>query len=866
MLADSLGRTLESLQEQKAAALVKGEFDKSGEGGFSASEVQAMSCFFQLLNIAEEYAAAEAKTGREVAAGYCAEPGHWGSYLNRLKEEGICPDEVRTRLALLEVEPVFTKHPTEAKRWSVLSIHREILEAIAASNEARTSFEKECAGRTLDALMERLWMTGEVYSKKPTVQDEVQNLLYYLTEVIPATQERLDARLKYSWKQAWPEEAALSDEELPHVRLGTWVGGDRDGHPFVTHEVTQETLIELRQNAIGLIVERLETMGDKLSFTAAQTPAPAALLESLKNSGEDLDTITEPWHRYVELTSEAAFTESVAVLEARLKDLRGWLEGVGAGHLASEEVGTMIRYLNLLGLHLARMDVRQNSAYYEKALMQLLERAGVANAGSFRTWTQEAKRELLEAELVNPRPFAQRDAELGPEATEVLAYFRVLREEIVTHGTDGFGCLIVSMTRNVEDLLTVYLLCKEAGMFKGIGAEATSPLMVGPLFETFDDLERAPGIMAEYLDHPLVKRSLPTGRDGKAVCIVMLGYSDSNKDVGILASQWALRKTQKKLLAIGEERGIGIQFFHGRGGTVSRGAGPTHRFLEALPKGALDAGLRLTEQGEVIGQKYNSLDTASSQIETLLAGTLGAGLLAKQRTTDPMMGEAFEALSMYSRTKYRALLEKDGFMSFYRQATPIDAIEMSRIGSRPSRRTGQPTLDDLRAIPWVFSWNQSRFYIPGWYGVGTALQTLCEENKAAYRYIHDEIQSCPFVRYVFYNIESSLASSDARWMDRYASLVQDAEIRESFLGTILAERERTETELQSLLGKPLKERRPRFWSTLVARQVPLDTLHERQIALLKESRASGGVANSPAKVEQLLLLINAIASGLRTTG
>ena len=344
----------------------------------------------------------------------------------------------------------------------------------------------------------------------------------------------------------------------------------------------------------------------------------------------------------------------------------------------------------------------------------------------------------------------------------------------------------------------------------------------------------------------------------------MLGYSDSNKDTGIIASQWALQRSQKRLLEVGGKHGVSLTFFHGRGGTVGRGAGPTHRFLEALPKGSLVGGLRLTEQGEVIGQKFNTATTASSNLETLLAGSLGARLLSSSKDEPEATVRLMDHLAESSRLAYRELLETDGFVQFYRQATPIDAIERSRIGSRPSRRTGQASLEDLRAIPWVFSWNQSRYYLPGWYGVGAGLEALKNQQPELFNELPVLVAKSSFLRYVFYNAESSLASSDTEWMNAYAELVEDVDLRKLMLGKIINERSLAEQHFTTLFQGTLQERRPRFWKTLQAREDALRLLHGQQIQLLREFRTEGG--DQPERVERMLLVVNAIASGLRTTG
>ena len=385
---------------------------------------------------------------------------------------------------------------------------------------------------------------------------------------------------------------------------------------------------------------------------------------------------------------------------------------------------------------------------------------------------------------------------------------------------------------------------------------------VVPLFETYEDLERAPGITDAFLQHPITQRSI-RGQEHLRM-MIMLGYSDSNKDTGILGSQWALLRAQQELVEVGMRYGVDMLFFHGRGGTVGRGAGPTHRFLEAVPKYALRGGLRLTEQGEVIGQKYNTIQTATANLEYLVAGTLGARIITSKKNEDlGPLNDVMSKLAKYSQA-LQGPAPLRGLHAVLPSVTPIDAIEQSRIGSRPSRRTGQATLDDLRAIPWVFSWNQSRYYLPGWFGVGTALEQLEAQAPDTYRYLCDNWKNTAFLRYVFYNIESSFNSAAPRWMDAYASLVEDEELRNRFHGTIMAEHALTREHLTKLFGTALEERRPRFWKTLKAREVPLQTLHRQQIELLVQMRSES--EPQPETVESLLLVINAIASGLRTTG
>lgn len=859
-LIEALADVLNRHNVPTAARLIRSDFANVDLQALGSPEIQSLSYYFQLLNLAEEHVANKMRRQREAAPGVPAEPGRWGHYFAHLKEIGLSASEVRAALAEVEVEAVFTKHPTEAKRWSVLRIHREIVALLDGAKQCTTQLDQAQFDCQLKAVMERLWLNGEVFARKPGVNDELNNLLYYLTEVLPTACEQLDRLLAHAWDEAWPEESPLQYDALPLMRFASWVGGDRDGHSLVTAETTRATLQTLQQRALHVIRVRLEALALKLAFSAERTPPPPGLLAALEDGSED----QEPWRAYIKQLIEQLETISAQACREALQQLEQWLRAAGAACVADHDVRPLIRLLTALGFHLARVDIRQNSAYYDNALAQMLAAAQIEDGLNFPTWSEEQRLALLNRELMSPRPLTHVATELPAEAQEVRATLTVLARALRRDGAESLGVLVVSMTRSLSDLLTVYTLCREVGLTYQDEDGIRCAIPVVPLFETYDDLELAPEITDAFINHPVTQRSLQPRRNGRRALMVMLGYSDSNKDTGILSSQWVLQRAQRSLLAVGEKNNVDILFFHGRGGTVSRGAGPTHRFLEALPPHALNAGLRLTEQGEVIGQKYNTAETATANLEALVAGTLGARLLSSRAQEDIALDEAMLHLSDYSQARYRELLHAPDFMTFYRQATPIDAIEMSRIGSRPSRRTGRATLDDLRAIPWVFSWNQSRYYLPGWYGVGTALHALQQNHPAAYNYITKSLQDSSFLRYLFYNIESSLASSDRHWMQAYGELVEDTVLRERMLGMILAEHQLTRDSLVALFSRPTPERRPRFWKTLLEREAPLAALHQKQIVLLQEFRHQAEPTTQ--SIERLLLVINAIASGLRTTG
>lgn len=852
---------------------------------------QAYSIAFQLLNIVEERAAAQVRRLREKERGPEAEKGLWPDNLRAMRQLGLGQAELLDILREVRVEPVLTAHPTEAKRETARELHLEIYSLMNRhENAAYTPREQTRLHGQLEVQLENLWRTGEIQVTRPTIEAELQDALHYLREVLPESLSRAHVHLREAWVAAGYDPAGV-DRLPPLIRFGTWIGGDRDGHPFVTAEVTARSLHLLRANALRLHRRSLEMLAQQTPLSSLFQKTPPALESLIQRLAAELGAVPgtevtyilernreEPWRAAAYLmraklllaigqTDAAAAYRSPQELAA---DLEAWaesLEAVGAGALVGELLVPFRRRLEAFGFHSAALDIRQNSAFHERALEQLLQAAGVLGERPFSQWSVAEKRALLERELQSPRPFLAPGMSAGPEADAVLACYRVLAAHLARHGSAGLGALIVSMTRNVEDLLTVYLLAREAGLTQWVDGGLRCPLPVTPLFETMADLEAGPGIVEAFLNHPVTRRSL----DGEAPTLqMMVGYSDSNKDCGILASQWALHRAQEALAGVARRLGVKPVFFHGRGGTVGRGAGPTHWFMEALPHGSLGGWLRMTEQGETIAQKYAHLGSAVYHTELLMASAAAATARHRHGPAEAVHADAvMNRLAAWSRDAYRDLLHTPGFMTFYRQATPIDALEHSRIGSRPSRRTGQASLEDLRAIPWVFSWTQARFYLPGWFGAGTALARLRAEDPAGVEFLRRHWRQSPFLRYVLTNIESSLVSANESIMRLYAGLVTDASLSDRFLEVILQEFRRTGEILEDLFEGSFADRRPRLAYTLAIREAPLRVLHRQQAGLLREWRAcmaAGEAEGAEGMLPDLLVSINAIASGLRTTG
>lgn len=850
---------------------------------------QAYSIAFQLLNIVEERAAAQVRRMREKALGPAAEKGLWPEKVESMAKMGLKPGEILAALREVRVEPVLTAHPTEAKRETVRERHREIYDLMQLrENAAFTERERERGRGFLEASLETLWRTGEIHVTRPSIHEELENALFYLREVFPEAVSRSHTHLREAWREAGFPAGDL-DSLPPMIRFGTWIGGDRDGHPGVTADVTRHALGALRYNALRLFARKFERLAFDLPLSRHFQSVPSELEELISRLSAELGGAgdpavaklhmrhdEEPWRLAAHLIRlKILFTrdhpEAVAIyqnpscLVADLDVIDLTLREAGAGSLADEFIPPVRRLLDVFGFHSATLDVRQNSAFHERALGQLLVKAGIVKDGEFDDWDGARRLAFLNAELESPRPFLAPGMSAGAEADAVLDCHRVLASQLDRYGNDGLGALIVSMTRNTADLLTVYVLAREAGLVRITDDGLACPLPVVPLFETIDDLENAPGIVEEFLSHPVTKRSL-AGGDFQ----MMLGYSDSNKDCGIVASQWALHKAQLELTEVCCRHGVRPVFFHGRGGTVGRGAGPAHWFMEALPHGALGGAFRMTEQGETISQKYAHLGSATYQTELLVASV--ASTTAKHRgkaAAGDVDFTLFEQLTEWSREAYKGLLHAPGFIDFYRTATPIDALENSRIGSRPARRTGRATLEDLRAIPWVFSWTQSRFYLPGWFGAGSALERLRSENPAGFEKLAGQVRHLAFPRYVVTNIDSSIASSNEEIMRAYAGLVPDEELRDRFLGIILDEFHRTRDAVKDLFAADFVTRRPRMARTLEIREEPLRMLHAQQVSLLREWRAlvaKGDESGAEAMIPDLLISVNAISSGLRTTG
>jgi phosphoenolpyruvate carboxylase len=862
--------------------------------------VQLYSILFQLVHIVEVNGAVQQRR-KEENQDLSQVRGLWAYQINKVKQAGIDAVAITSALKNTRVEPVLTAHPTEAKRATVLEHHRELyLLLVERENTMFSNQELMTNKEKIKSSLYRLWKTGEIYLEKPDVPSEIRNVLHYFTNVFPEVLPILDRRLIQAWEfLGYNKKDLFEHKAFPQVTFGNWVGGDRDGHPLVTSKVTVETLKQLRLNAFVVLRRKLTQLVKQLSFALNIEDAPDHLQwrvgELLLELGENAYEVYnrnkgEAFRQFISLIIEklplatarghatALHERSISYrysfeLKKDLALLQSALKDYGAITISEIEIHESIRLVETFGFHLAKLDVRQNSAFHDKAISQLINATG-KSGDWFIHASEEDRLAFIEEELTSGRPFVRNLNDLADEARNVMEVYAVISEHVQQYGTEGIGSLIVSMTRNVSDLLVVYILAREAGLTRYTPEGMVCMLPVVPLLETIEDLSNGPAILVAFLSHPVTLRSLKYQAQQQEILTisqqVMIGYSDSNKDGGLLCSQWNLHKAQINLSNAANKFGIKIRFFHGKGGTISRGAGPTHYFVQALPGHSFNGDIRLTEQGETIEQKYANRVNAVYNLEVLTASSLSHSLLGslKEPSGHPLT-DILEWMAQESQNVYTQLLNEQGFIAFFRQATPIDALEQSRIGSRPSRRTGAYSLADLRAIPWVFAWSQARYNMTSWYGIGSTLEKLRAERPKDYEKFQIALKDDPFIRYFITNVDTSLARSSIHIMKDYAELVDNKNIRNKFSQLFEKELSLTEAHLSFLLDKTLEERRPRHYYSNLLRNSLIEDLHRSQIRLLKEWRMlvkSDDSQQSDKTLVSLLLTINAIASATGQTG
>jgi phosphoenolpyruvate carboxylase len=840
--------------------------------------VRAFSYFSHLANIAEDVhqnrrRRAHARSGSPPQRGSLADA------LDRLDEAGVDGARVARWLAQAQVSPVLPAHPTEVQRKSILDAEREIARLLQWRDRGElTPEEAEEIERSLRRQVLLLWQTAMLRLSKLLVRDEIDNGLAYYRHAFLSEGPRLLAALETRVRRM-PGVAA--DWRIPpFLVFGSWIGGDRDGNPFVVAQMLDYAVRAQASMAFAHYLEEVHRLGGELSMST-RLVAPSDALMSLAASAHDDNPHRqdEPYRQaligvYARLAATArdlaglvpprpphgdasaypspeSFLADLAVIDASL--VRH-----GAAAIAEGRLRPLMRAVELFGFHLAALDLRQNADVHEGVVAELLQRAGACE--DYLALGEDARVALLAGELGGARPLRSPYLPYTERTRSELAIVESAARAQRALGPRAVPHYVISKCQSVSDLLEVAVLLKEGGLL----VDGNLGVDIVPLFETIDDLARAADVMRAAFALPLYRRWLASRGD---VQEVMLGYSDSNKDGGYVTSNWSLYRAELALVTAFRDAGVTLRLFHGRGGTVGRGGGPAHDAIVAQPAGAAAGGLRVTEQGEIIASKYSDPELGRRNLETLVGATIEAALIDAQPVgaRAPAYHDAMDRLSTHAFRAYRSLVyETPGFVEYFRAATPIAEIARLNIGSRPASRTASTRIEDLRAIPWVFSWGQCRLMLPGWYGFGSSVEALVAEHRGALELLAEMYVRWPFFRSVLSNMGMVLAKTDLAIASRYAELVPDAALRDAIYGRIVDEHARTLRHLAAITGEPeLLGDNPTLARSIRNRFPYLDPLNHVQVELLRRFRAGQTDERTQRAIH---LTINGLAAGLRNSG
>jgi phosphoenolpyruvate carboxylase len=838
---------------------------------------RSLTRWFQLLNLAEDNDRIRRLRARELENAPAARGGSLRASIEEIASDGMSADDLRAMLDRAEVHLVMTAHPTEARRRTTLGKLARVFATLRELDDRRpTQGDEALAAESLAGTVQELWGSDEIRAVTPTVADEVMTGLAYLrstlADVIPTIYRELEGALA----EVYPDETFKVPALL---RFGTWMGGDRDGNPFVTPQVTEETLTVMRNACLGFLRERVIELSARVSLSSRLTTEPSCLApllaygtEAFPGTAADLlaRSPEEPYRRAFGLIARrlratlegdaTGYSEPAQLLE----DLRSCSQALrenGGAFVADGMVRDVIRQVEVFGFHFARLDIRMHADRHRDAIAEILSELELTP--DYVSLPEEQKIALLTAAVDDRRPLIPSDLSGFSESTqEVVQTFRTIDDLRLGDHDDALQSYIISGTTGPVDLLEVLLLMKESRLSRAGGVDAR--LRIVPLFESGETLADAARTMRVALEQPCYRAALRAVGDEQEI---MLGYSDSNKDVGYAASGWGIYRGQLELAEVMREYDLSWIFFHGRGGAVGRGGGPSIVAIQAQPPGTVGGRLKVTEQGEVLSDKYGTEEIAHRELELTTGAALlrGAGSgdarLSKERREryDPVL----EAISQQSAEAYQALVYGDSdFAAFFHDITPIDEISQLRFGSRPAKRKASRRIEDLRAIPWVFSWTQARIVLSGWYGFGSALASAREAHGL--ELLQEMDRDWPFFSALVSNAEMACAKADLTIGRRYAALSGDAAMRERIWPQIEGEFRRSVAELTAITGQErLLGREPTLRRSIDRRNPTVDPLSFIQIELLR--RARSGVA-SEEHARASALAINGIAGGLRNTG
>ena len=884
-----LGETIAGIEGPETLALVEAVRTEVREDPEAATRVlesvsledairlaRAFSMYFHLANVAEQV-----HRSREITSARADAAGPLDIAAQRIARAGLDPDDVAAALRRITAEPVVTAHPTEAARRSVLLKLLRLAGVLEAPHSARREHR-------LRESIHLLWQTDELRLERPEVMDEARNALHFLDTLAQGPLARVLEDL---------EEAMLSigvrvpDGATP-IRFGSWIGGDRDGNPFVTPEITLEVLALQRVHAIDDLLVHMDRLIEDLSIS--ERIVTRTRDERLWSSIErDLAALPELDDRFLRINAEEPWRLKLRIIRQKLvntrrrvlreeshrvvhdyvstsefvADLSEVLDSLvaceGEVVVCHDVVRRAIHVMESIGLRLATLDVREHSAKHQHVVGQLYDRLN--GTGWYASLSRDARFDVLAAELASLRPLSPSPAPLDAEGTTTLNAFHAIKTAQDSYGEDVVESYIISMTKGADDVLAAAVLAREAGLIDVLGGRASIGLV--PLLETVDELQHADEILERLLSEPSYRRIVAARDD---VQEVMLGYSDSNKDAGITTSQWEIHLAQRRLRDVTRRHGVHLRLFHGRGGTVGRGGGPTYDAILAQPWGVLDGDIKITEQGEVISDKYLLPTLARENLSQTLAAVIESTTLNRGARQDPedlrAWDDVMRVTSAAAQQAYRGLVDEPDLPRYFALSTPIEELAEVHMGSRPSRRPDTNAgIDGLRAIPWVFGWTQSRQIVPGWFGVGAGLQAAREAGHTErLRQMYSEWH---FFRNFIANVEMTLAKTDMEVAQQYVSRLVPEELQHVF-DRIQDEHARTVRELLDVTGAPsLLASNPALAGTLMVRDYYLLPLQYLQIALLERVREERRAGEVDATLRRALsLTINGIATGLRNTG
>lgn len=877
--------------------------------------IRAFTIYFHLVNTAEQYHRIRRRRAHELHQNGHPQRGSLAALIAFFKKNALDASTLQSLLNQLSIDLVFTAHPTEATRRSLITKSRRLAELLEAHDyiELMTPHEQQHWERELAAVIDLLWRTDTVRQVRLVPLDEIKMGIYYLDEILYDALPDLYSEFEVLLRNAYPDFTML-----PFLHIGSWIGGDQDGNPFVSADTLLSALRLQRGYVISHYRTAIEALAKEYSQSVNHTHIAPNLLHSIdydaacmpdyaRELGAQITlepyraklsfmwkrleaTLSSP-HRTTtpgwavsppELTAIHEPKKSIAYQNANelLSDLRliyASLLADGEIALAQGSLAKLIRQVELFGFYFAALDVRQHSERHATALAELLRATSLCD-DDYTKLAEDERVQILEDLLRDPRILTRSGLWLSPDTCHILNTFQAIRQAREIFGCQAITCYIISMSHTLSDLLEVQFFLKEAGI---------NDLPIVPLFETIDDLSNCTKILEQAFTHPDYYLYLKNCHHEQQV---MLGYSDSSKDGGILTSSWELYQAQRRLTALGQKYGIGITIFHGRGGAIGRGGGPIYEAILGQPPGTVNGRLRITEQGEMLSFKYGLHEIAIRNMELVVAGVIQSSIPDQQiieTQVHPQPTPEWEAtmdrLSASARARYHKLIYEDPtFLQFFEQATPILELGWLNIGSRPSRRTVGRAIEELRAIPWVFSWMQSRYVLPSWYGVGGALEEYIAEDPTRLVQLQQMYHQWPFLRAFLDNLQMTLSKADMHIAQNYASLVDDQALRERISCEIQQEYQRTRDMVIKIVGgKELLDNTLVLQESIRRRNPYVDPLSYFQVVLLRRLRAFGGplmldkMSQQGAISEErersrltyaVLLTINGIAAGIRNTG